>query len=423
MNATEMRCLQVIHDRPEDDDARRVYADWLSERGDDRGELITIQCMRATLDENDPRRGDIAGREGELIWRHEREWLGPLQPRRTHFAFARGFLAHPLVVTSQQLAENRDLLLRLVPTLYEVVREVSAPGRQRVLLEARIHGAEHVTGRCALRRYALPERQGECMHLGAAADPEVAFYIEQRIAGWTHHPNLVRGVGLAYGWNGDTSLAFEWLDGADLRTLRTEYRDLPLDPGLAAWIVSQVCLGLEHMHTATDTQGLALGLIHQRVRPQHVMLTVDGQVKLIDFSDATSSTEAGPHPEFGDLVLASGRDRVCCHDDDDYASMLPAEREVGRQADILAAALLLCDLVSGHTQFRSRRGAGFQAAVREALRRAPTLQWIALDAPRHATARELHRALEDAIHQKGWPAGPAVVSRYVNAVIRSEPHP
>jgi uncharacterized protein (TIGR02996 family) len=41
--------LQALLAAPEDDALRLVYADWLEERGDPRGEYLRCQCARAAL--------------------------------------------------------------------------------------------------------------------------------------------------------------------------------------------------------------------------------------------------------------------------------------------------------------------------------------------------------------------------------------
>jgi uncharacterized protein (TIGR02996 family) len=47
--------IRAIIEDPDDDGPRLVYADFLDERNDPRGELIRVQCERATLAEDDPR--------------------------------------------------------------------------------------------------------------------------------------------------------------------------------------------------------------------------------------------------------------------------------------------------------------------------------------------------------------------------------
>src|ERR1700676_1487938 len=84
--------LQAIRERPDDDAPRLLYADWLDERGDPRGEFIRVQCALAGLSEYDPRRWDLAARERELLSEHDKAWLGPLAGILQHHGFRRGFL-------------------------------------------------------------------------------------------------------------------------------------------------------------------------------------------------------------------------------------------------------------------------------------------------------------------------------------------
>jgi uncharacterized protein (TIGR02996 family) len=79
--------LQAVYDRPDDDAPRSVYADFLTERHDPRGELITLQLQR---DPSPAARKQIKA----LLAKHEREWLGPIEPvvARGGVEYARGFV-------------------------------------------------------------------------------------------------------------------------------------------------------------------------------------------------------------------------------------------------------------------------------------------------------------------------------------------
>src|SRR5579884_4103642 len=77
--------LQAILENPADDTARLVYADWLEERGDPRGEFIRVQCELAQLSPaggpvsaDDSRGVKLEDRVRELLGQHADEWLGPL---------------------------------------------------------------------------------------------------------------------------------------------------------------------------------------------------------------------------------------------------------------------------------------------------------------------------------------------------------
>lgn len=85
----EAELLAAIWRAPDDDGPRLVYADYLQEAGDPRGEFIALQCA-AKL--------DAAGRKRmkALAVKHRAKWFGPLEPailEQKPFTFERGFLA------------------------------------------------------------------------------------------------------------------------------------------------------------------------------------------------------------------------------------------------------------------------------------------------------------------------------------------
>lgn len=84
--------LQAVYDAPDDDGPRLVYADALQERGDPRGELITLQLARGF--ERETLRRDVRSRERDLLDAHGKQWLGPLAAVvMAGYRFERGFLA------------------------------------------------------------------------------------------------------------------------------------------------------------------------------------------------------------------------------------------------------------------------------------------------------------------------------------------
>jgi hypothetical protein len=72
-----------------------VYADWLQERGDPRGELIAVQCALHRMPPADPRRVELEEREQALLDAHEAEWRAELPLRRgvALGPFERGFVS------------------------------------------------------------------------------------------------------------------------------------------------------------------------------------------------------------------------------------------------------------------------------------------------------------------------------------------
>jgi uncharacterized protein (TIGR02996 family) len=126
--------LDEVLAHPDDDVPRRVYADWLSERGDPRGELIAVQCELARRDAKDPGRRELELRELELLRDHGPTWIaelgfdpavtatrrhGPIEVARgPTVMFDRGF-PDAVKVSSEQVAAaqlDRAPIRRLVLT-------------------------------------------------------------------------------------------------------------------------------------------------------------------------------------------------------------------------------------------------------------------------------------------------------------------
>jgi uncharacterized protein (TIGR02996 family) len=85
--------LRAIIGDPDDDTARLIYADWLDERGDPRGEFIRVQCQLARLPQADSRVEGLHARERALLKDHQQEWLGLPHHPLLHWRFERGFVA------------------------------------------------------------------------------------------------------------------------------------------------------------------------------------------------------------------------------------------------------------------------------------------------------------------------------------------
>ncbi len=78
----EQAFLREIAANPRDNTARLVYADWLDEKGDPRGEYLRVHCELSTLPPSDERYQSLLEREHELQAECEPDWLRQVgQPR------------------------------------------------------------------------------------------------------------------------------------------------------------------------------------------------------------------------------------------------------------------------------------------------------------------------------------------------------
>lgn len=106
--------LQAVLEAPDDDTPRLMYADWLSERGNARGEFIRIQIEMERLDEFDSHRLPLELREVELLEQHGRRWAAPLGVPVRDCAFRRGFVERVRQAPSQ-FANLAERLFRRTP--------------------------------------------------------------------------------------------------------------------------------------------------------------------------------------------------------------------------------------------------------------------------------------------------------------------
>src|SRR5262245_39324456 len=105
-------CLQAILANPDDDLPRLVYADFLDERGDPRGEFIRMQCELAGLPPDDGGQRKLEAPERERLRAHRGEWSGDLADYAERWRFARGFVESVTLGAAAFLGRGAGLLDR-----------------------------------------------------------------------------------------------------------------------------------------------------------------------------------------------------------------------------------------------------------------------------------------------------------------------
>jgi uncharacterized protein (TIGR02996 family) len=106
--------LQAIIASPDDESLRLIYADWLDERGDPRGEFIRVQCQLANVPEGDPRRPELETRGRDLLGTYEEQWAATVRPWVKAWTFHRGFVEDINADLDTALA-NADKLFGAAP--------------------------------------------------------------------------------------------------------------------------------------------------------------------------------------------------------------------------------------------------------------------------------------------------------------------
>jgi len=118
------------------------------------------------------------------------------------------------------------------------------------------------------------------------------FIDEARLTARMNHPNVVQ-VYEIYWQNRSPVIVMEFLDGQSLARVQARaFEDPAYTTAIAINILCKVLAGLQYAHSLEDYDKTPLGLVHRDVSPHNVMLTYDGQVKLVDFGIAKLSSSS-----------------------------------------------------------------------------------------------------------------------------------
>lgn len=117
---TEDDFLHALHESPENDELRLIFADWLEDRVDPRGPLMRTQVLLSMLPADDLMRLELDEQERLLLAEKEPEWLRPLRGLIDGWSASRGLLhldADGSRLLRVEFSEEQRRLLRWVTSL------------------------------------------------------------------------------------------------------------------------------------------------------------------------------------------------------------------------------------------------------------------------------------------------------------------
>ncbi len=146
------------------------------------------------------------------------------------------------------------------------------------------------------------------------------------------HPNLARAA-LPFPWRDDQIvLPMEWVEG---RTLRSHLEQGMIDRANAVSILSQLCDVLIHIHS--------YDVIHRDLRPDNLILTTAGQLKLVNFDRARM--------EGSDLTTIATR--IGRQMDERYVApeVWKDPSRASKSSDVFSFGIMLHELITGRTPY------------------------------------------------------------------------
>jgi serine/threonine protein kinase len=167
------------------------------------------------------------------------------------------------------------------------------------------------------------------------------FIDEAKIAVQLNHANIAQIFDLGK-VEGSFFIALEYVHGKDVRAIFDRCRSLSetMPVPQACFMVMKVCEGLDYAHNKRDSAGREMHLVHRDVSPQNVLISYEGEVKLVDFGIAkaagkASKTQAG---------ILKGK----------FGYMSPEQVRglpLDRRSDIFSVGIVLYELLTGERLF------------------------------------------------------------------------
>src|SRR5262249_20246200 len=169
---------------------------------------------------------------------------------------------------------------------------------------------------------------------------------------------------------GSYYISMEYIFGETLWNLLATVTRLrtPLPSSHVASIISSVCDGLHHAHELKDSNGRPYNLVHRDVSPQNVMITFEGQTKVVDFGIAKAET--GRVPTMAGIVKGK------------FSYMSPEQITGGtidRRSDVYSLGIVLFECLASRRLYRGETPEEIARLILE--HRAPRLRDVVPDIP------------------------------------------
>src|SRR5262245_17636840 len=195
-------------------------------------------------------------------------------------------------------------------------------------------------------------------HLGSDDTYKAMFIDEAKLTARLVHPKIAQTFELG---RVDSSLfiAMEYVEGIDVLALLREFaaRRRRVEPQLAAWIAHEVLDALDYAHSLKDEVGKTFGIVHRDISPSNVLLSVRGDIKLVDFGIARAIDPERAHKSKSGTLKGK------------YGYMSPEqviELPLDGRSDVFSVGVVLAELLTGRRLFAAANELDVLLMVRDA---------------------------------------------------------
>ena len=248
------------------------------------------------------------------------------------------------------------------------------------------------------------------------------FLDEARLSLHLNHANVVQTFDIGTS-DGAYFIVMEWVDGVNLKgvidSVKLSGDRIPLEQ--AVFISIEVCKGLYHAHRRHTPDGQPLNIVHRDISPPNLLISREGEVKLVDFGLAKAATQA--------LVTDQGMIKG------KFSYLSPEAawgKPVDERADIFAVGALLWEMLAGRRLFEGPSNKDTVLMIREA--QVPSLEqfnpyvdqelmtiiWRSLAREvddRYSTAKELGQDLTSYLFKHGLTVNTFDIAELVETTI------
>ncbi|MBU1537252.1 serine/threonine protein kinase, partial [Myxococcota bacterium] len=214
----------------------------------------------------------------------------------------------------------------------KIIRKLDAGGMAEVFIGEQV-GAQGISKRVAVKRI-LPNLNRHQKFVDMFLD-------EARLAMKLSHANVVQTFDV--GESGGTYyIVMEYIEGTSLKaiTAHVKERGVQMPIGVAIYVIMEACKGLGYAHAAKDSMGNPLHLVHRDVSPPNILISREGEIKVVDFGLAKAASQL----ESTEPGVIKGK----------FSYLSPEAvmgLEVDSRADIFSLGIILFELLTGRRLF------------------------------------------------------------------------